>query len=64
MKEFNCRDTGRDCDWTASASSEAEILKLAFKHGREKHDSHNFSENVRESVLDHIRNVKVPAEAT
>jgi predicted small metal-binding protein len=63
MKEFNCRDTGKDCNWTASAPTDNEILKLAFKHGREKHDSHDFSDDVRESVLVHIRDANVPIEA-
>jgi predicted small metal-binding protein len=63
MREFNCRDTGKNCDWTAGAETDVEILKLVFKHGREKHDLHDFSEDARGSVLLHIRDTKMPTEA-
>jgi predicted small metal-binding protein len=54
MKEFSCRDIGRDCDWSTTAVSDEEILKQAFKHDRREHNIHDFSETAQAKVRSQI----------
>jgi predicted small metal-binding protein len=58
MKEFKCRDTGRDCDWKVRAESDDEVLKQAAQHGQQEHGTKDFVEDVREGLKAKIRDVK------
>ena len=58
MKEFMCRDTGKDCDWKATAETDQEILKQAFAHGHLTHGSRDFSGDRREGLRAKIRVLK------
>jgi predicted small metal-binding protein len=60
MKEINCRDTGKNCDWKASAESDDEVLKQAAQHGQQEHGTRDFSEDIREGLRAKIRDVKSP----
>lgn len=37
VKIISCSDAGKDCDWTASAESEEELMSLVTKHVIKKH---------------------------
>jgi predicted small metal-binding protein len=58
MKEFNCRDTGQNCDWKIQAESDDEILKKAAQHGQQEHGTKEFAEDIRQGVRSKIRDVK------
>ncbi len=36
-KSIKCSDTGVDCDWSATAETEEELLKKVHEHAKEQH---------------------------
>jgi len=51
MKEFKCRNNGKNCDWIACGETETEVLEQVLLHGQRMHGFTDFSEEVQ----DHIR---------
>lgn len=60
MKKFKCSDTGKICDWEATAESDDEILKQAAQHGQQEHGTKDFSEDIQAGLRAKIRDVKSP----
>jgi predicted small metal-binding protein len=36
-KSISCRDAGKTCNWSATAKSEQDLLKITLEHVREQH---------------------------
>ena len=52
-KTLSCADTGQDCDFSAWAETEAELLELVAVHAKQAHGI----EEVTPEVLEQIRAV-------
>jgi len=57
MKKVSCKDIGVDCDFTAKAEDEPELMKILEKHAREKHKMKEISADMKKKVKAHIKNV-------
>jgi predicted small metal-binding protein len=58
MKEFKCSDTGKICEWKATAENDDEILKQAAQHGQQEHGIKDFSEDIQAGLRAKIRDVR------
>ena len=58
-KQISCRDAGADCDFMVRAETEEEILKIVADHACSGHNMCEFSPELREKVLSHIKTVSV-----
>ena len=56
-KELSCKDFGSDCDFSARAKTEDEILDKCQKHACSAHGKCSDSPEMREKIRSHIRNV-------
>ncbi len=56
-KELGCRDFRQDCDFTARAKSEDEILSKCREHACKAHGKCDDSPEIREKVMSRIRAV-------
>jgi len=56
-KELSCRDFRQDCDFSARAKTEKEVLDRCQVHACSAHGRCSISPEVREKIRDHIRNV-------
>lgn len=53
MKDFHCREAGRDCDFVFRGSSDQEILEQAGRHAQQAHNlsmSKDLEEQVRRLI--------------
>jgi len=58
MKNFKCQDTGRECDWEASANTDDEIIQQAAEHGKQRHGIQQVDEKLREQIRSLIHEEK------
>ena len=58
-KQMNCRDAGADCDFMVRAETEDELLKIVAGHACSSHNMCEFSTELREKVLSHIKTVSI-----
>jgi predicted small metal-binding protein len=58
-KQISCRDAGADCDFMVRAETEEELLKIVADHACRGHNMCEFSTELREKVLSHIKTVSV-----
>ncbi|MGK5089480.1 DUF1059 domain-containing protein [Bdellovibrionota bacterium FG-2] len=59
MKTLLCKDMGMDSTWRTQANTEAEILRLAADHAREKHNMKELTPEMQAKVCAKIRELKV-----
>lgn len=59
MKELSCKDFRSDCDFTARARSENELLDKCREHACSTHGKCNDSPEIREKIKSRIRNVQM-----
>ncbi len=59
MKSINCKDVGIvDCNWTAKAETESELMKMAAEHGKSEHGLQNFSDEQIQMIKSKIKDEK------
>ena len=58
-KELSCKDFRQDCDFTARAETEKELLDKCREHACSAHDKCNVSPEVTEKIKSRIRQVQV-----
>ena len=56
-REISCRDAGADCDFMVRAETEEEILKIVADHACHSHKMCEFSPELKEKVLSHMKTV-------
>ena len=54
-KSIKCSDTGVECDWSATAETEDELLKKVQEHAK---DEHGFTEIPQELLAKVKENIK------
>jgi len=54
-KSIKCSDAGVDCDWSATAETEEELLKKVHEHAKEEH---GFTEMPQELLAKVKENIK------
>jgi predicted small metal-binding protein len=59
MKSVSCKDVGVDCNFTAKAESETQLMQILEKHAREKHNMKEISADMRKKIKVHIKEVAV-----
>jgi len=57
MKTLSCKDVGLDCNYTAKAESEPELMKMVEKHAREKHKMKDISPDMKKKIKMQIKDV-------
>jgi predicted small metal-binding protein len=58
-KELSCRDFRADCDYTARAGDEENVIKLCEEHACKTHGKCGMSPQIREKMKSHIRDVRL-----
>lgn len=55
-KSISCKDAGKSCDWSATAESEDELLKITLDHVKEHHKelviNSELSKNIKSIMKD------------
>lgn len=54
-KTIYCRDVGFECDGVIRAETEAEALRLAAEHAKEKHGIREMTQEIEEKVRSVMR---------
>jgi predicted small metal-binding protein len=54
-KVFACKDIMPDCDWSASAETEEELMKKIAAHGKESHGITEITPDMAEKVKQAIK---------
>ena len=57
-KTVSCRDVGPDCDFTARADTEEELLRQCAEHAREAHGMTEIPPEVAEKLRAAIRDAE------
>jgi len=58
-KEISCREAGADCDFMVRAETEEELLRIVAEHACRSHNRCEFSSDLKEKVLSHIKTVNL-----
>jgi predicted small metal-binding protein len=58
-KQISCREAGADCDFMVRAETEEELLKIVADHACRGHNMCEFSTELKEKVLSHIKTVSL-----
>ena len=58
-REISCQDAGADCDFMVRAETQDELLKIVADHACRSHNLCEFSPDLREKVLTHMRTVNL-----
>jgi len=58
-KELSCRDFRADCDFTARAENEEEVMKKCEDHACNAHGKCGSSPQIRQKVKSHIKDIRV-----
>lgn len=56
-KKFSCGDVVEGCDWSTTASDEAELFKNISEHAKRKHNMTDIPDEVIEKVKSKIQEV-------
>lgn len=56
-KSLSCRDVGTDCDFTATADTEEELLRKVSQHAKDDHGFDGIPPELEEKVHAAIRTV-------
>ena len=58
MKKFECGTLVPGCDWQTSANEEAEVVRRAVDHMRERHGETVIRENMVENIKHRVRDTQ------
>ncbi len=58
-REISCREAGADCDFMVRAETEEELLKIVADHACRGHNMCEFSPELKEKLLSHIKTVSL-----
>ena len=56
-KSLSCKDAGADCDWSATAETEEELMAKATEHVKESHKDLHVNAELAEKIKSLIKNV-------
>ena len=54
-KSFKCADIGKDCMWSTSANSIAELMRKITTHAAYKHDTHEITTKLKIMIQSSIK---------
>ncbi len=58
-KQISCREAGADCDFMVRAETEEELMKIVGDHACRSHNMCEFTPELKEKVLSHIKTVRL-----
>ncbi len=56
-KSISCADAGADCDWSATAETEEELMKKVAEHAKEKHEGMEVTPELVAKIKSHIKEI-------
>ena len=56
-KSISCKDAGKACDWSATAGSEEELLKITLEHVKEHHKELTINAELSSNIKSLMKNV-------
>jgi len=54
-KSFKCADVGKNCDWSAKADNEDELMQKIAEHADHEHDIKEITEELKAKVKASIK---------
>ncbi len=56
-KSISCADTGADCNWSATAETEEELMKKVAEHAKEEHEGMEVTPELVAKIKSHIKEI-------
>ena len=56
-KSLSCKDAGADCDWSATANTEEELMSKAIEHVKEHHKELELNSELSEKIKSLMKDV-------
>lgn len=57
-KSISCKDAGKNCEWSATAGSEEELIEITLEHVREHHKDLEISPELVKNIKSLMRDAK------
>ena len=56
-KSISCADAGDDCNWSATAETEEELMKKVAEHAKEEHEGMEVTPELVAKIKSHIKEI-------
>lgn len=57
-KSISCKDAGKACNWSATAKTEEELLKITLDHVKEHHKELTINEELSNNIKSLMKDTK------
>ncbi len=56
-KSLSCADVGADCNWSATAETEEELMKKVAEHAKEEHEGMEITPELVDKIKSNIKEI-------
>lgn len=56
-KSLSCADVGTDCNWSATAETEEELMKKVVEHAKEEHEGMEITPELVDKIKSNIKEI-------